>query len=71
MTERLNHHLDIDTIKTLEDVKNIFDTMGLVASMDKDDPKYEVAKKYFTIPYVHPKLEGWKNDNHFPPKLEG
>ncbi len=56
MTERLNHHLDIDTIKTFEDVKNIFDTMELVASMDKDNPIYEVAKKYFTIPYVAPEL---------------
>ena len=57
MTERLNHHLDIDTIKTFEDVKNIFDTMELVASMDKDNPKYEVAKEYFTIPYVAPELK--------------
>jgi len=57
MTERLNHHLDIDTIKTFKDVKNIFDTMELVASMDKDNPKYEVAKEYFTIPYVAPELK--------------
>ena len=57
MTERLNHHLDIDTIKTFEDVKNVFDTMELVASMDKDNPKYEVAKEYFTIPYVPPELK--------------
>ena len=56
MTERLNHHLDIDTIKTFEDVKNVFYTMDLVASMDKDNPKYEVAKEYFTIPYVAPEL---------------
>lgn len=62
MTERLKHKLNIDTIKTLEDVKNILYTMNLVASMDKDNPKYEVAKKYFTIPYVAPELEGWKND---------
>ena len=57
MTERLNHNLNVDTIKTIKDVKNIFDTMELVASMDKDNPKYEVAKEYFTIPYVPPKLE--------------
>ena len=57
MTERLNHKLNVDTIKTIKDVKNIFDTMELVASMDKDNPKYEVAKEYFTIPYVHPELK--------------
>lgn len=52
MTERLNHKLDIDTIQTLEDVKNILYTMELVASVDVDNPIYEVAKKYFTIPYT-------------------
>ena len=57
MTERLNHKLNVDTIKTVKDVKNIFYTMDLVASMDEDNPKYEVAKEYFTIPYVAPKLE--------------
>lgn len=57
MTERLNHKLNVDTIKTIKDVKNIFDTMELVASMDKDNPKYEVAKEYFTIPYVAPELK--------------
>ena len=57
MTERLNHNLNVDTIKTIKDVKNIFDTMELVASMDKDNPKYEVAKEYFTIPYVPPELK--------------
>ena len=57
MTERLNHKLNVDTIKTVKDVKNVFYTMDLVASMDEDNPKYEVAKEYFTIPYVAPKLE--------------
>ena len=52
MTKRLNHKLDVDKIKTFEDVKNIFDTMGLVISMSKDDPRYEIAKEYFTIPYT-------------------
>lgn len=52
MTERLNHKLDVDKIKTVEDVKNVFDTMGLVISMSKDDPRYEMAKEYFTIPYT-------------------
>ena len=57
MTERLNHKLNVDTIKTVKDVKNVFYTMDLVASMDEDNSKYEVAKEYFTIPYVAPKLE--------------
>jgi len=56
MTERLNHKLNVDTIKTVKDVKNVFYTMDLVASMDVDNPIYEVAKKYFTIPYVAPEL---------------
>ena len=57
MTERLNHKLNVDTIKTVKDVKNVFYTMELVVSMDKDNPKYEVAKEYFTIPYVPPELK--------------
>ena len=56
MTERLNHKLNVDTIKTVKDVKNVFYTMDLVASMDVDNPIYEVAKEYFTIPYVAPEL---------------
>ena len=57
MTERLNHKLNVDTIKTVKDVKNVFYTMELVASMDKDNPIYEVAREYFTIPYVAPELK--------------
>ena len=56
MSERLNHKLNVDTIKTVKDVKNVFYTMELVASIDVDNPKYEVAKEYFTIPYVAPEL---------------
>ena len=56
MTERLNHKLNVDAIKTVKDVKNVFYTMDLVASMDENNPKYEVAKEYFTIPYVAPEL---------------
>jgi len=56
MTERLNHKLNVDTIKTVKDVKNVFYTMELVASIDVDNPIYEVAKEYFTIPYVPPEL---------------
>lgn len=57
MTERLNHKLNVDTIKTVKDVKNVFYTMELVASIDVDNPIYEVAKEYFTIPYVPPELK--------------
>ena len=56
MTERLNHKLNVDTIKTVKDVKNVFYTMELVASIDVDNPIYEVAKEYFTIPYVAQEL---------------
>ena len=56
MTERLNHKLNVDAIKTVKDVKNVFYTMELVASVDVDNPIYEVAKEYFTIPYVPPEL---------------
>ena len=56
MTERLNHKLNVDAIKTVKDVKNVFYTMELVASVDVDNPIYEVAKEYFTIPYVAPEL---------------
>jgi hypothetical protein len=57
MTERLNHKLNVDAIKTVKDVKNVFYTMELVASIDVDNPIYEVAKEYFTIPYVAPELK--------------
>jgi arginyl-tRNA synthetase len=57
MTERLNHKLDTSKLKTIKDVKNVFDTMNLVASMSEDNEQYEIAKEYFTIPYVEPKLE--------------
>ena len=52
MTERLNHKLDVSKIQTLEDVRNVFDTMSLVASMSEDCEQYEIAKEYYTIPYV-------------------
>ncbi len=40
MTERLNHNLNVDTIKTIKDVKNIFDTMEL----DKEHKYYQMDK---------------------------
>jgi hypothetical protein len=58
MTERLNHKLDTSKLKTIKDIKNVFDTMGLIASMGEDNEQYEVAKEYFTIPYVAPEIKG-------------
>jgi hypothetical protein len=58
MTERLNHKLDISKIKTIKDVRNVFECMSLIASMGEDNEQYEVAKEYFTIPYVAPELKG-------------
>ena len=57
MTERLNHKLDTTKLKTLKDVRNVFDTMELLASFSEDNEKYEMAKEYYTIPYEAPKLE--------------
>ena len=59
MTERLNHKLDTTKLKTLTDVRNVFDTMELVASFSEDNELYEMAKEYFTIPYKHPELLGF------------
>jgi hypothetical protein len=58
MTERLNHKLDTSKLKTIKDIKNVFDTMGLIASLGEDNERYEIAKEYFTIPYVAPELKG-------------
>ncbi len=58
MTERLNHKLDTSKLKTIKDIKNVFDTMALVASMGEDNEQYELAKEYFTIPYKHPEIKG-------------
>ena len=57
MTERLNHKLDTSKLKTIKDIKNVFDTMALVASMGEDNEQYEIAKEYFTIPYEHPEIK--------------
>ena len=57
MTEnRLNHKLDVTKLKTIKDVRNVFDTMELLASFSEDNEKYELAKEYFTIPYVPQKI---------------
>jgi hypothetical protein len=62
MTERLNHKLDVSKIQTLEDMKNVLECMDLVASMSEDYEKYELAKQYFTIPYVPEQLKFDKVD---------
>ncbi len=51
MTEPLNHKLDVSKIKTLTDVKNVFECMNLYASAEEDNEQYKLLKKYFTIPY--------------------
>jgi hypothetical protein len=35
MTEPLNHKLDVSKIKTLTDVKNVFECMSLYASAEE------------------------------------
>lgn len=51
MTKPLNYKLDVSKIQTLEDVKNVFECMNLVSNVSEDNEKYELIKKYFTIPY--------------------
>ena len=50
MTERLNHKLDVSKIKTLKDVKNVFECMSLITNASEGYEKYELIKEYFTIP---------------------
>jgi hypothetical protein len=50
MTERLNHKLDVSKIKTIKDIKNVFECMNLYASASEDSEQYELLKQYFTIP---------------------
>jgi hypothetical protein len=50
MTERLNHKLDISKIKTIKDVRNVFECMNLYASAEEGNEQYELLKEYFTIP---------------------
>jgi hypothetical protein len=50
MTERLNHKLDVSKIKTLTDVKNIFECMDLITNASEEHEKYELVKEYFTVP---------------------
>ena len=53
MTEnRKNYRLDVDKIKTLKDVRNVFDNLHLLGYYDADDPNDEnyYLSEYFTIP---------------------
>ena len=50
MTEPLNHKLDVSKIKTLTDVKNVFECMSLYSNVSEDNEQYELIKEYFTIP---------------------
>jgi len=50
MIEPLNHKLDVSKIKTLTDVKNVFECMNLYSYAEEDHEKYELLKEYFTIP---------------------
>jgi hypothetical protein len=50
MTEPLNHKLDVSKIKTIKDIKNVFECMSLYSNASEDNEKYELIKEYFTIP---------------------
>jgi hypothetical protein len=50
MIERLNHKLDTSKLKTIKDVKNVFECMGLYSNASEDNEQYELLKEYFTIP---------------------
>jgi hypothetical protein len=50
MTEPLNHKLDVSKIKTLKDVKNVFECMSLISNVSEEHEDYELIKEYFTIP---------------------
>jgi hypothetical protein len=49
---RKNYRLDVDKIKTLQDVKNVFDSIRFIGYYDADDPEDEnyYLSEYFTIP---------------------
>ena len=55
MTKRKDYVIDTSKIKTLKDVKNIFECLGIICDMsilEESGPRYERAKEYFVIPYV-------------------
>jgi hypothetical protein len=60
MTEPLNHKLDVSKIKTLTDVKNVFECMSLITNASEGYEKYELIKEYFTLPNEPQELTGFK-----------
>jgi hypothetical protein len=60
MSEPLNHKLDVSKIKTLKDVKNVFECMSLITNASEEHEKYELLKEYFTIPNEPQELTGFK-----------
>ena len=57
MKKYRNHKLDISKIKTLTDVKNVFECMCLSSNASEDNEQYELIKEYFTVPYETPELK--------------
>jgi hypothetical protein len=55
---RKNYRLDVDKIKTLKDVRNVFDSICFVGYYDADDPNDEnyYLSEYFTILQEPPEL---------------
>ena len=55
---RKNYRLDVDKIKTLKDVRNVFDSIRFVGYYDADDPNDEnyYLSEYFTILEEPPEL---------------
>jgi len=52
MTEPLNHKLDVSKIKTLTDVKNVFECMSLITNASEGYEKYELIKDIKSISLV-------------------
>ena len=55
---RKNYRLDVDKIKTLKDVRNVFDSIRFIGYYDADDPNDEnyYLSEYFTILEEPPEL---------------
>lgn len=61
MSDRpINYYLDVSTIKTLDDVKNILRGFGFV--LPANSKQYELLKDYYTIPdrISDEEVEFWK-----------
>jgi hypothetical protein len=68
MTKRKDYVIDTSKIKTLKDVRNIFECLGIICDISllgENNPKYELAKEYFVVPYVeepHKSIEELKEE---------